>query len=159
MKRSSFKHFLVLKNICAWQSMERDHLNKLSVTFQQYDQCENWWTLAKWFLKDHDFIHVNSTVAGKCNKHKQDGGHPGFPIRTILATVDHEVTSILPLNFESIALLVQEKKFKIDFRDGRHGRHISYQNDLSYFWSTSHLDASYQVSSQLAFRFRRKSEK
>ena len=28
---------------------------------------------------------------------------------------------------------------------------ISDQNDFSYFWSTSHLDASYQVSSQLAF--------
>ena len=45
--------------------MEHDHLNKLSITFQQKDQCEIWWKLAKWFLKNHDFIHVNSTVAGK----------------------------------------------------------------------------------------------
>ena len=44
--------------------MEHDHLNKLSITFQQKDQCEIWWKLAKWFLKNHDFIHVNSTVAG-----------------------------------------------------------------------------------------------
>ena len=36
---------------------------------------------------------------------------------------------------------------------------ISDQNDFSYFCSTSHPDASYQVSSQLAFRFRRRSEK
>ena len=35
----------------------------------------------------------------------------------------------------------------------------SDQNDFSYFWSTSHLYASYQVSSQLSFRFRRRSEK
>ena len=37
MKRSSFKQFLILKkNIyMIWQSMERDHLNKLSITFQQ----------------------------------------------------------------------------------------------------------------------------
>ena len=36
MKGSSSKQFLVLKkNIWAWQSMERDHLNKLSITFQQ----------------------------------------------------------------------------------------------------------------------------
>ena len=57
MKISSFEQFLVLKkNIWAWQSMEHDHLNK---------QCEIWWKLAKWFLKNHDFIHVNSTVAGK----------------------------------------------------------------------------------------------
>ena len=38
--------------------MEHDHLNKLSITFQQKDQCEIWWKLAKWFLKNHDFIHV-----------------------------------------------------------------------------------------------------
>ena len=42
--------------------MEHDHLNKLSITFQQKDQCEIWWKLAKWFLKSPDFIHVNSTV-------------------------------------------------------------------------------------------------
>ena len=32
-------------------------------------------------------------------------------------------------------------------------------NDFSYFWSTSHPDASYQVSSQFAICFRRRSEK
>ena len=32
---------------------------------------------------------------------------------------------------------------------------VSDQNDFSYFRSTSHPDAFYQVSSQLAFRFRR----
>ena len=63
--------------------MEHNHLNKLSITFQQQDQCEIWWKLAKWFLKNHDFIHVNSTVAGKYNKYKQDDGHLRFPIRTI----------------------------------------------------------------------------
>ena len=42
----------------------------------------------------------------------------------ILATVDLQVTSILPMNFESIALLVQEKKFKTDFQDGHHGRNL-----------------------------------
>ena len=106
--------------------MESDHLNKLSITFQQYDQCEIWWQLAKWFLKNHDFIHVNSTVAGKYNKHKQDGSHLGFPISMILATVDLQVNSILPINFESIALSVQGKKFKIDFQDGRLGAILGF---------------------------------
>ena len=32
-------------------------------------------------------------MAGKYNKHKQDGGHLRFPIRTVLATVDLQVTS------------------------------------------------------------------
>ena len=63
-------------------------------------------------------------MAGKYNKHKQDGSHLGFPIRMILATVDLQVTSILPMNFESFALLVQEKKFKINFHDGHHGSNL-----------------------------------
>ena len=64
--------------------MEHDHLNKLSITFQQKDQCEISWKLAKWFLKNHNFIHVNSIVAGKYYKYKPDDGHLKFPIRTIL---------------------------------------------------------------------------
>ena len=36
---------------------------------------------------------------------------------------------------------------------------ISNLNTLSYFWSTSHPDASYYVSSQLAFLFRKKKQK
>ena len=77
--------------------MEHDHLNKLSITFQQKDQCEIWWKLAKWFLKNHDFIHVNSTVAGKYYKYKPDDGHLRFSIRTISTTVDLQVTSILSI--------------------------------------------------------------
>ena len=80
--------------------------------------------MAKWFLKNHDFIHVNSSVAGKYNKHKQDGSHLRFPI--IIATVDLQVTSILPMNSESIALSVQEKKLKTDLQDGRHGRNLGF---------------------------------
>ena len=128
-------------------------------------------------------------MAGKYNKHKQDGSHLGFPIRMILATVDLQVTSILPMNFESIALSVQEKKFKTDFQDGRHsrnlgfliykspqcfesiglsvqkkgkidfqdGRHLGFPigTILAIFISTSHPDASYQFSNQLALWFRK----
>ena len=39
-------------------------------------------------------------------------------IRMILATFDLQVTLILPMKFESITLLVQKKKFKIDFQHG-----------------------------------------
>ena len=46
----------------------------------------------------------------------QDGSHVGFQIRMILATFDLQVNSILPI--KSVALLVQEKKFKIDFQQG-----------------------------------------
>ena len=35
-------------------------------------------------------------MAEKYNNHEQDGDHLRFPIRTILATVDLQLTSILP---------------------------------------------------------------
>ena len=134
MKRSTFKQFLILKkNIIygmtvngAW-SFEQNHISTVGSMW-------NLEQLANWFLKNYDFIHVNSTVAGKYNKHKQDGSHLRFPIRMILATVDLQVTSILSMNF---AIL--------DFQS----------NNLSYFRTTNHPNASYQVSIQMAFQFRR----
>ena len=66
------------------------------------------------------------------------------------------VTPMLPT--ESIAFLVQEKKQKIDFQAWRPSW-ISDRNDFSYFWSTSHPDASYPVSSPLAQGCRRSSLK
>ena len=55
----------------------------------------------------------------------QDGGHGGhlrFPIGTILAIFDLQVTLMLPSKFEVNWLFgsVQEKKRKIDFQDGGH---------------------------------------
>ena len=77
-----------------------------------------------------------------------------------LATVDLQVTSILPINFESIALSVQVKKFKTFKMDAMAAiwDFLSQRFELS-FLSTSHPYASYQVSSQLAFQFRRRREK
>ena len=52
----------------------------------------------------------------------QDGrhdGHLGFLIRKIFAIFDLQVTPMLPTKLESIGLLVQKKKQKIDFQDGR----------------------------------------
>ena len=65
-----------------------------------------------------DYQTSLSQLAFQFNTDFQNGGHLGFPIRMNLATVDLQVTSLLPMNFESIALLVQEKKFKIDFQHG-----------------------------------------
>ena len=116
--------------------------------------------MAKWFLKNHDFIHVNSSVAGKHNKHKQDGSHLEFPIRMILATVDLQVTLILPMNFESIALSVQGKSSKQIFKMDAMAAIWDFPSQrFELFLCTSHPNASYQVSSQLAFQFRRRREK
>ena len=52
----------------------------------------------------------------------------GFPIETILATSDLQVTLIFLLSLKSIGLLVQEKKRKTDFQDGSHGGHRGFSN-------------------------------
>ena len=73
----------------------------------------------------------------------------------ILATVDLQVTSIFPMNFKSIALSVQEKKFKTEFQDGLHGRYFGFP--IATIWVifdlqvTSMLPTKFRVSSQLAF--------
>ena len=61
-------------------------------------------------------------------------------------------------SFESIGFSVQKKKGNIDFQDGRH---LGFPTGtiLPIFISTSHPDASYQFSNQLALWFRKISEK
>ena len=51
------------------------------------------------------------------------GGHRVFPIRTIFAIFDLQVTL---MSFQSNALSVQEKKGKIDFQDSSHGGHLGF---------------------------------
>ena len=53
------------------------------------------------------------------------GSHLGFPIGTILAIFDLQVTSMLPT--ESIGLSIQEKKPKLDFQDGHHCSHLGFR--------------------------------
>ena len=87
-------------------------------------------------------------MAGKYNKHKRDGSHLGFPIRMILATVDLQNTSILPMNFESFALSVQEKKLKTDFQDGRHSSNLGFP--IATIWAIFDL----QVTPMFPTKFR-----
>ena len=94
-----------------------------------------------WILDWNDFSYFSSishpNVSGQLTF--------GFRRRSFLASL------------ESIGLSVQEKKLKTDFQDGRHGGHLGFPiaKDFSYFWSTSHPDAFYQVSSKLAQGCRR----
>ena len=77
----------------------------------------------------------------------------------IFAAFDLQVTLMLPSKFQ----------VNCHFRSGKEGKNRfswqpwqlswnSDQKDFSYFLSISHPDASYQVSSQLAFLFRRRGE-
>ena len=54
------------------------------------------------------------------------GVHLGFPIETILAIFDLQVTQCFQLSLESIGFSIQEKKRKIDFLEGGHGSHLRF---------------------------------
>ena len=84
-------------------------------------------------------------------------GHFG----TILALFDIQITPMLPTEFQVNWPFDSWEGAKNIFSrwTPRRPSWISDRNDFSYFWSTSYPDASYQVSSQLAFCFRRRSEK
>ena len=84
--------------------------------------------------------------------HGGHGGHLGFPIGTILAIFDLQVTLMVPSKFGVNWPFGSGEEAKNIFSRWRPWRPswISYRNDFSYFLSTSHPDASYQVSSQLA---------
>ena len=85
-------------------------------------------------------------------------GHLGFPIGTILAIFDLQVTPMLPTKF----------RVNWPFGSGEEVKNrvprwppscISDRNDFSHYWWTCHPNAFYQVLSQLAFWFRRRSQK
>ena len=61
-------------------------------------------------------------------------------------------------SFESIGLSAQKKKGKIDFQDGHHLGFL-IGTILAILISSSHPDASYQFSNQLAVWFRKISQK
>ena len=96
----------------------------------------------------------------KKKKDFQDGshdGHLGFLIKMILAIFDLQVTLMLPNKFLVNWPFISREEAKNRFSRWRllWPSQITNQKDFSYFLSTSHPYASYQVSSQLAFRFRR----
>ena len=87
----------------------------------------------------------------------QDGSHLGFPIGMISAIFDQPITPMLPNKF--LVNMPLGSRGEVKNRFSRQPLWISDRNYFSYFLSTSHPDASYPVSSQLAFQFRRRSEK
>ena len=80
---------------------------------------------------------------------RRRSSHLGFLIDTYL-----QVTLVLPIKFGVNCPFGSGEEAKNRFSRWRPSW-ISDRNDFSYFWSTSHSDASYQVSSQLAQGCRR----
>ena len=95
-------------------------------------------------------------------KHKidfQDVGHLGFLTGMILAIFYLQVTPMPPTKFQVNWPFSSGEKVKNRFSRWPRPSWISDRNNISYFLSTSHHDTSYQVLSQLAFWFRRRSKK
>ena len=77
----------------------------------------------------------------------QDGAHLGFPNRTILAIFYLQVARILPTKFwVNWPFGSEEVQNRFSRWMPMHPSCISYQNNVSFFWSTTVL-SSYQVSS------------
>ena len=84
----------------------------------------------------------------------QDGGHLGFPIGMTLVIFDLQVTLMLPSKFGVNWPFGSGEEAKNRFQDGGHlGFPIG--TIFAIFLSTSHPDASNQVSSQLVQGCRR----
>ena len=85
---------------------------------------------------------------------------PSWISGTILACFDFQVTPLLPTKFQvNWPFGSGEAKYRFSRWPQWRPFWISGRSVFIYFWSTSHSDASYQVSSQLVFWFRRRSEK
>ena len=70
--------------------------------------------MAKWFLKNHDFIHVNSSVAGKYNKHKQEAHGPWIAHLSDIATADMQMLcNIFPILSSQLLKRSSFKQFLI----------------------------------------------
>ena len=125
----------------------------------QSDGVSNWATEAGYFIFDLQggkcFLSSFKSIGLPAQEKKrvtdfQDG-------RMTLTIFDLQVTLIFPTKFQVYWPFGSEEAKKIFSRC--RPSWISDHNSFSYFWFTSHPDASYQVSSQLAFLFKRRSEK
>ena len=84
----------------------------------------------------------------------QQWRHLVFPIGTILAIFDLQVTSMNLTKFQVNWPFGSGKEAKHRF-----SRWLPWWNNFRYIWSTSHSKASYPGLNQLAFRLRRRNEK
>ena len=132
-----------------------------------------WWP--SWISNQNDFSYFDLLVT-RCflssfkttvpmfqeKKQKidfQDGSHGGqlaFPTGTILAISYLQVTPMLSTKFHVNSPLSSGEETKDSFYTWRSWwpAWILDLINFSYFWCTSHPNASYQVSNQLAFRIK-----
>ena len=108
--------------------------------------------LAFWFIRSAKWVSDRNDFS--YSWFSSHGGHHWFPIGTILTVFDLQVL-ILPIKFRVSWPFGSGDEVQNRFSRWR-PFWISDPNDFSYFWSTSHPDASYHVSSQFAQGRRRR---
>ena len=128
--------------VTQFRTWPRNHQDK-------HSEQDSWWLLKQITPMLPKKFGVNWPVSsgGEEKRVFQDGchgGHLGFPIGTILAIFDLYVTLMLPTMFGVNLLLGLGEEAKNRFSRWLPWRPswISDQHDCSYFWSTSHPDAS-----------------
>ena len=80
-----------------------------------------------------------------------NGDRLGFPIETIFAIFELQVTAMLPVKFRVHWPFGSGEEAKNRYQDGHHGGHLGFPI------GTSHPKASYPGTSELTFRFRSRS--
>ena len=85
-----------------------------------------WNAIQSWVKYHPSFESIGLLVHKKWKIDIQDGGHIGFPIRTILAFFIYKSPQCFLSSFQPIGLLVQDKKLKIDIQDGGHGGNLGF---------------------------------
>ena len=150
---------------------------QVSWPFHYGEEAENrisrWWPWQpSWISDRNNFRYFLSISPPQCflPRFKSIGlsnglhdGHLGFRIGMILAIFDLQVTAMLFTKFQVNWGFGSGEKAKNRFSRWlpQWPSWISNHDEFSYFWSTnlSHSNAFYQVSSQLALWFRRRSKK
>ena len=105
--------------------------------------------MAKWCLKNHDFIHVNSSVAGNYNKHKQDGSHLRFPIRIILAMLIYKSSQYFQWTLSQLPFRFRRKTSKQTFKMDAMAAiwdFLSQRFELFFIYVTLMLSTKFWVS-------------
>ena len=81
-------------------------------------------------------------------KFQVNSGHFGFPISTILAIFDLQVTPLLPTKFGINSPFRSGEEVKIDFQDGGYGGHLGFRI------GTILAIVDLQVTPMLPYKFR-----
>ena len=150
--------YQVLSQLAFWFGRgEKQKIFKMAAMLAILDFRSEWIRIYKsprCFLPSFKSIGLLVQEKQKAKNRFSKWGHLGFRIGMILAVFDLQVTPMLPTKIQVNWPFGSGEEAKNRFLRWRPSW-TSDWNEFSYFWSTSHPNASYQISRQLGFGFRR----